>query len=88
MREVQYERIKVNEILRSMNEGFVLLDDQNIVMSINHKAIEILGNVQMNENILNYIYMKELLEALESNASEQYIEIKVNHNIYGCYIFN
>lgn len=86
MREVQYERIKVNEILRSMNEGFVLLDDQNIVMSINHKAIEILGNVQMNENILNYIYMKELLEALESNASEQYIEIKVNHNIYGCYI--
>lgn len=85
-REVQYERIKMNEILRQMSEGFILLDNQNKIMSINHKAKEILGNIKIHSYILDYIYNNDLIEALSNNVSEQYLEIKANHNIYACYI--
>jgi two-component system phosphate regulon sensor histidine kinase PhoR len=38
MREVKLERIKMDEILKQMNEGFVLLDENYKILSINAKA--------------------------------------------------
>lgn len=86
MREVQIERLKINQIIRSMNEGFILLDAKNRVMSINYKARDILGNIKVHDYILDCIHREDLLEVLENNVSEQYVEIKVNHDIYGCFI--
>lgn len=86
LRDVQIERIKINEIIRSMNEGFILLDEENKVMSINYKAKELLGHIQIHDNLLNVIYNQDLLEALQNKISEQYLEIKKEQNIYGCYI--
>lgn len=86
LRDVQIERIKMNEIIRSMNEGFILLDEENKVMSINYKAKELLGHIQIHDNLLNVIYNQDLLEALQNKISEQYLEIKKEQNIYGCYI--
>lgn len=86
MREVQIERLKINQIIRSMNEGFILLDEKNKVISINYKARDILGNIKIHDYILDYIHISDLLEALENNVSEQYVEIKINHDIYACYI--
>lgn len=86
MREVQIERLKMNEIIRSMNEGFILLDAKNRVMSINYKARDILGNIKVHDYILDCIHIDDLLEVLGNTVSEQYVEIKVNHDIYGCFI--
>lgn len=86
MKEVQLERTKINEILRQMSEGFILLDNNHKVMSINYKAIDILGDIKIHDNIIEYIYHKDLIEALSNNVSEQYLELKVDHNIYACYI--
>lgn len=86
MREVNFEREKMDEILKQMNEGFILLDENNKVISINKKAIDILGNIELHKNITDYIYFPDLLNALNNQVSEQHIEIKINQSYYGCFI--
>lgn len=86
IREVTYERKKMDEILKQMSEGFILLDDQNNVLSINQKAIDILGYIEIHANILDYLYKPELIKAIKTNAPETYTEIKTEDVIYACYI--
>lgn len=86
MREVQLERIKMDEILKQMNEGFVLLDENYKILSINAMAITILGNMKTYDQFMDYLYYPEIINALETNIPKQEIQIKINHNIYACYI--
>lgn len=86
MKEVKLERIKIDEILKQMNEGFVLLDEKYKVLSINAKAISILGHMKVHDAFMDYLYYPEIINALENNIPKQEIEIKINHNIYACYI--
>lgn len=86
IREVDLEREKIDEILKQMNEGFVLLDENYKVLSINAKAVSILGNIDVNDPFMDYLYYPEIINAMENNISEQVVEIKINHNIYACYI--
>lgn len=86
MREVQLERIKMDEILKQMNEGFVLLDENYKILSINAMAITILGNMKTYDQFMDYLYYPEIINALEMNIPKQEIQIKINHNIYACYI--
>lgn len=86
MREVKLEQTKIDEILKQMNEGFVLLDENNQVLSINSQAIRILGHIQINDCILDYLYYPDLIYALENDVVNQEVQIKINHNIYACYI--
>lgn len=86
MKEVGYEREKMNEILKQMSEGFILLDDKNRVISINQKAIELLGDIQIHDDLIKNLSFPTLIETLKLKASEQYIELKVNHCIYACYV--
>lgn len=86
MREVKLERIKMDEILKQMNEGFVLLDENYKILSINAKATSILGNMKTYDQFMDYLYYPEIINALENNIPKQEIEIKINHNIYACYI--
>lgn len=86
MREVKLERIKIDEILKQMNEGFVLLDENYKILSINKKATTILGDLKLYDSIIDYLYYPEIINALENNVYKQVVEIKINHNIYACYI--
>lgn len=86
MREVQLEKLKIDEILKQMNEGFVLLDENYKILSINSKAITILGNLKLYDSFLDYLYYPEIIKALENNVYKQVVEIKINHMIYACYI--
>lgn len=86
MQEVKLEKSKMDEILKQMNEGFVLLDENDKVLSINSKAKTILGNISPYDSILDYLYYPEIIKALENKVYKQAVEIKINHNIYACYI--
>lgn len=86
MREVKLERIKIDEILKQMNEGFVLLDENYKILSINAKAISILGHMKARDQFMDYLYYPEIINALENNIPKQELEIKINHSIYACYI--
>lgn len=86
MREVKLERIKMDEILKQMNEGFVLLDENYKILSINAKAISILGDMKTYDQFLDYLYYPDIIHALNNNVPKQEIQIKINHNIYACYI--
>lgn len=86
MQEVKLEKSKMDEILKQMNEGFVLLDENDKVLSINSKAKTILGNINPYDSILDYLYYPEIIKALENKVYKQAVEIKINHNIYACYI--
>ncbi|UTY40226.1 ATP-binding protein [Allocoprobacillus halotolerans] len=86
MRQVKLERIKIDEILKQMNEGFVLLDEDYKILSINEKAISILGNMKVHDRILDYLYFPDIIQALQNNIMKQQVEIKIDHNIYACYI--
>lgn len=86
MRQVKLERIKIDEILKQMNEGFVLLDEDYKILSINEKAISILGDMKVHDRILDYLYFPDIIQALQNNIMKQQVEIKIDHNIYACYI--
>lgn len=86
MREVKLERTKIDEILKQMNEGFVLLDEKYCILSINSQATRILGDLKVHDYILDYLYYPDIIKALENNISIQEVEIKINRNIYACYI--
>ena len=86
MRQVKLERIKIDEILKQMNEGFVLLDEDYQILSINEKAISILGDMKVHDRILDYLYFPDIIQALQNNITKQQVELKIDHNIYACYI--
>ena len=86
MREVKLERIKMDEILKQMNEGFVLLDENYKILSINARAISILGDMKPYDQFMDYLYYPEIINALENNVPKQEVQIKINHSIYACYI--
>lgn len=86
IREVQLEKLKIDEILKQMNEGFVLLDENYKILSINAKAITILGDLRLYDSLLDHLYYPEIINALENNVYKQVVEIKINHIIYACYI--
>lgn len=86
MREVKLEKIKIDEILKQMNEGFVLLDENYKILSINAKAISILGNMKQYDQFLDYLYYPEIINALQQNVLKQEVVIKINDSIYACYI--
>jgi two-component system phosphate regulon sensor histidine kinase PhoR len=86
MREVDYEKEKINEILKQMSEGFILLDNDNQVISINKKAIEILGDISLHQNIIECIQDEQLINALNNQATEQQLQIKADKHYYTCFI--
>lgn len=86
MRQVKLERIKIDEILKQMNEGFVLLDEDYQILSINEKAASILGDMKVHDCIFDYLYFPDIIQALKNNIMKQQVEIKIDHNIYACYI--
>jgi len=86
LREVQLEKLKIDEILKQMNEGFVLLDENYKILSINSKAVTILGDLKPYDSFLEHLYYPEIINALENNVYKQVVEIKINHLIYACYI--
>ncbi|MEG0366640.1 MAG: ATP-binding protein [Coprobacillus sp.] len=86
MREVKLERSKIEEILKQMNEGFVLLDENYKILSINSKATSILGNMKVYDSFMDYLYFPELINALENNVVKQVVELKLNESVYACYI--
>ena len=69
-----------------MNEGFVLLDENYKILSINAKAISILGNMKQYDQFLDYLYYPEIINALQQNVLKQEVVIKINDSIYACYI--
>jgi len=86
MHEVKLERLKIDEILKQMNEGFVLLDEEYKILSINAKALQILGNMKVHDMFMDYLYYPDIIQALENDVSKQEVHIKINQSIYACYI--
>lgn len=86
MKEVKLEQSKIDEILKQMNEGFVLLDEHYKILSMNAKAVSILGTMKLYSYFLDYTYYPEIINALKNDVSKQELEIKSNGSIYACYI--
>ena len=86
MREVKLEQIKIDEILKQMNEGFVLLDENYKILSINQQAISLLGQMQLYDKFTDKINNPNILDALNNHISKQMIELHIDHNVYACYI--
>ncbi|MEG0452395.1 MAG: ATP-binding protein [Coprobacillus sp.] len=86
MQEVKLERSKIEEILKQMNEGFVLLDENYKILSINSKATSILGNMKEYDSFMDYLYFPELINALNNNVLKQVVELKLDQSVYACYI--
>lgn len=84
--ENRFQQTKIDEILKQMNEGFVLLDDEYKVLNINNKAISILGPVRIQSDFLKQITIDKLKEALNNPVSKQFIELKIDDLYYACYI--
>ncbi len=84
--ENRLQQRKIDEILKQMNEGFVLLDDEYKVLNGNDKAMMILGTIHVRSEFLPQIQIKEIKEALNNPMSKQYIELKINDLYYACYM--
>lgn len=86
MREVRLEKLKIDEILRQMSEGFVLLDENYKILSINAQATSLLGNLKIYDSFIECSKNEKIIEALKNGAYKQMIELNIDDNIYACFI--
>lgn len=81
------ERIKINSILDQMNEGFVLLDSQSIVLMYNEKAKQLYPTFQQGQEVGNFIFDYQIIDQLKKVTREpKVVDIKKDEEIYRCFI--
>ena len=86
IKDAELEKEKIDEVLRQMNEGIVLLDEDNIVLSINATAKYLLGNVKVKDHFFTTTNNIKVLEAINKEVSNTVMELEKDEKIYNCYI--
>lgn len=82
------ERLKINSILDQMNEGFILLDQNDCILMCNMKVKQLYTKkMKVNHSIRDYIFDYKIIEGLDDLGVEQKIvDITKNEEIYRCFI--
>lgn len=81
------ERIKINSILDQMNEGFILLDSQEIILMCNEKAVQLYPNLKQDQSIRNFVFDYQIIDQLQKVGHEPRVaDIKKDEEIYRCLI--
>lgn len=88
LNHLKMEKIKINNILDQMNEGFILLDKNLQVLMVNQQANRLFENkIEVSHNIKDFIFDLHILEALDMLATrQQVVDIKMEQLVYTCYI--
>lgn len=73
MQKLKRERNKIDYILNNMIEGFLLLDNNKNVLSINHSAKNMLecNDIVLGENITKFTQKSKLLNAIDDAIKKQ-----------------
>lgn len=84
---LKQERKKINNILDQMNEGFVLLDSQEIVLMFNEKAKQLYPTFQEGQAVGRFIFDYQIIDQLKKVTREpKVVDIKKDEEIYRCFI--
>lgn len=87
MDRLQLEKLKIATILDQMNEGFILLDTNMMILIVNQKAKEILNRgMQVKRHIKEYVFQQEIIEALEKQEVQHNVDLTLGQRIYSCII--
>jgi two-component system phosphate regulon sensor histidine kinase PhoR len=87
MDRLQLEKLKIATILDQMNEGFILLDTNMMILIVNQKAKEILNRgMQVKRHIKEYVFQQEIIEALEKQEVQHNVDLTLEQRIYSCII--
>ena len=87
MDRLQLEKLKIATILDQMNEGFILLDTNMMILIVNQKAKEILNRgMQVKRHIREYVFQQEIIEALEKQEVQHNVDLTLEQRIYSCII--
>lgn len=81
------ERIKINSILDQMNEGFILTDNEGIVLMCNEKARQIYPHLTQDQSVRNFIFDYQIIDQLKKIGEEpKVVDVKKDKEIYRCFI--
>lgn len=87
MDRLQLEKLKIATILDQMNEGFILLDTNMMILIVNQKAKEILNRgMQVKRHIKEYVFQQEIIEVLEKQEVQHNVDLTLEQRIYSCII--
>ncbi|RHS92173.1 sensor histidine kinase [Erysipelatoclostridium sp. AM42-17] len=88
MESLKNERIKINSILDQMNEGFILLDENQSVLMCNIKAKQLFDSqMELNHSVEDYIFDYKIIDQLDTLGAEpKIVTIKKDEETYHCYI--
>lgn len=87
MDRLQLEKLKIATILDQMNEGFILLDTNMMILMVNQKAKEILNRgMQVKRHIKEYVFQQQIIEALEKQEVQHNVDLTLEQRIYSCII--
>jgi len=87
MDRLQLEKLKIATILDQMNEGFILLDTNMMILIVNQKAKEILNRgMQAKRHIREYVFQQQIIEALEKQEVQHNVDLMLEQRIYSCII--
>lgn len=86
MRETRFEQKKIDDIIDRMKEGFILLDEDNNILSINKAAIDIVGAQDVGSHLPSGSHIAALNEALKTANDHKKVEFKQGNSYYKCYL--
>ena len=86
IQEVKVEKYKIDEVLKQMSEGFILLDENYKILIVNAKAMVLFKDLNVDKNIIEYLHYPQIIEALKQNIYRQVIDVQIEDNLYAVYI--
>ena len=86
IKELNMEREKILEIMKQMNEGFIILDEEGKILSMNPCAKTIVGSFETGDCLLPHMHEESLVDALKDPTQNKEIRMEHKGRIYECYL--
>lgn len=87
MHQLEFEKLKIDNILDQMKEGFILIDNDFFILLVNQKAKQLLNMGMKNHtSIKEYVFDERIMVAIENVEREEKVDFEQNERVYNCFI--
>lgn len=89
LEQIKVQNLMLDQILSTISDGYIILDNENKITNVNKHALRILG---LNEGTIKNKLIDEVIPDLDvknilhSSECTSYDEVKINDKVYGVFV--